>query len=194
MKKLFRKKVLLILLAITLLGGGAVYFFVFRDTASNSINAEPVEIKVDTVFGYIGSESTYSRFNNLIGMFDSAKYLAKNETGLEPSLIVFAPSNDAFDKEDAKPLDNASASSREQIKLYHLARVYPSTETTNPNLELTDGQKIVTLSGRELFVSKKDDFFMVTDAKGREATVSKRYATSAKGDRIYFIDQVLLFQ
>lgn len=194
MKKLFRKKVLLILLAITLLGGGAVYFFVFRDSTTSNTTAEPTEIKVDTVFGYIGSESNYSRFNTLIGMFDSTKYLTKNDAGLAPSLIVFAPDNEAFDKDDAKPLDSINASGREQIKLYHLAKIYPASETVGPDLELTDGQKIVTLSGRELFISKKENNFVVTDAKGREASVAKRYAISAKGDRIYFVDQVLLFQ
>lgn len=194
MKKIFSKKILLIVLTLVLLGGGAGYVFIFRDSTTNNVSTEPTEIKVDTVFGYIGSESSYSRFNTLIGMFDSTKYLTKNDAGLVPSLIVFAPINEAFDKDDAKPLDNINANGREQIKLYHLAKVYPASETQGANLELTDGQKIVTLSGKELFISKKENNLVVTDAKGREANIAKRYATSAKGDRIYFIDQVLLFQ
>jgi len=196
MKRIFSKKVLLILIILALIGAGAGagYFFIIRNSGGNSINTEPTEVKVDTVFGYIDSESTYSRFNTLVGMFESEKYLTNNEAGLSPSLIIFAPNNDAFDKDDAKLLDSINANGREQIKLYHIAKIYPLSETETSNLELADGQKIVTLSGRELLISKNQTNFVVTDAKGREANVAKRYASSTKGDRIYFIDQVLLFQ
>lgn len=194
MKKLFRKKIILVVLAVLLIGGGAGYFFLFRNSGGTGSVVEPTEIKVDTVFGYIGSESTYSRFNTLVGMFETEKYLTKNDDGLSPSLIVFAPTNEAFEKDDVKPLETLNSVGKDQIKLYHMAKIYPASTTESAKVELSDGQKITTLSGREIFISKKADSFIVTDAKGREAKVSKKYAVSPKGDRIYFIDQVLLFQ
>jgi uncharacterized surface protein with fasciclin (FAS1) repeats len=151
-------------------------------------------MKVETIFGYIGSETSYSKFNALVGMFDSEKYLVKNDSGLEPSIIVFAPENSAFDKSDMKPFDTLSSSSRDMLKLYHIARIYPASSTVSASLELVDGQKIPTLAGKELTIKKTDSKIVVIDGKGREANVNAMYAITPKGDRIYFIDSVLLFQ
>lgn len=195
MKKIFGNKIVLIILAVLLIGGGVGAFVLLsggsekqQDLAAQKIN------KIDTVFGYIGAESNYSKFNNLIGMFDSGKYLTKNEANLEPSLIVFAPNNNAFDKDDMKPFESLTAAAKDQVKLYHMATIFPENATTTANLELTDGRKIKTLLGRELTVTIKNGTVYITDGKGRDSTVSKDYAVSNKGDRIYFVDQVLLFQ
>lgn len=194
MKKLFGKKVVIILIFIALLGGGATYWFVLKPSSKPTKQEGPIITKVDSVFGYIGAESTYSKFNSLVGMFDSGKYLVKNQAGLEPSLIVFAPNNDAFAKEDMKPFDSLPLASRDQIKLYHMAVIYPEAQGQSANLELTDGKKIKTILGRELIVNKKGDNVTITDGKGRETSVSNNYAVSAKGDRVYYLDKVLLFQ
>lgn len=195
MKKIFKNKLFIISLILVVLGGVAgTYLFVLKPKDSTNTSIEQKEIKVDNLLGYIGSESSYSKFNALIGMFDSSKYLTKNEEGLEPSLLVFAPSNDAFSDEDMKPFESINAAAREQVKLYHMAKIYPSAVGAQANLELSDGMKIVTLSGRDLTIKKSDSNFIVTDGKGRDALVSSKYAISNKGDRIYFIDNVLLFQ
>lgn len=195
MKKIFGKKIILILLIILLAGGGvAAYILLNRDGTEKIDSSAPVVNKIDTVFGYLGSESNYSKFNGLVGMFDSAKYLVKNDANLEPSLIVFAPSNDAFNKEEMKPFDSLSVAAKDQLKLYHMATVFPESETVSANLDLNDGRKIKTLVNRELTISNKNSVIKIIDGKGREALVSKDYAVSSKGDRIYFIDSVLLFQ
>lgn len=195
MKKIFNKKTLIVALIILLVGGGvSSYLFIFKKSNNNSSTQANAEFKVDSVFGYIGSEANYSKFNALVGMFDSAKYLVKNEAGLEPSLVIFAPENNAFEKSDMKAFDTLSASGRDQLKLYHIARLYPATAGASANLDLTDGQKIQTLAGKEVIVKKEANNITITDGKGRQANVSAKYASSSKGDRIYFIDSVLLFQ
>lgn len=194
MKKFFGKKIVIIAVVSTLLISVAVFWFVLRPSSKPSAQQGPTITKVDSVFGYIGAESTYSKFNSLVGMFDSAKYLVKNEAGLEPSLLVFAPNNDAFAKDEMKPFESLPLTARDQIKLYHIAVVYPDAQGQSADLNLTDGKKIKTLLGRELLVSKKDDSITITDGKGREITVSNNYAVSSKGDRVYYLDKVLLFQ
>lgn len=195
MKKIFGKKIVLILLIISLVGGGAAAFIILNGDSTEKIdNSAPKVNKIETVFGYLGSESNYSKFNSLVGMFDSAKYLVKNDANSEPSLIVFAPSNDAFNKEEMKPFDSLSIAAKDQLKLYHMAIVYPENGTTPADLELSDGRKIKTLVNRELTITSKNGMTKIIDGKGREALVSKDYAVSSKGDRVYFIDNVLLFQ
>lgn len=195
MKKFFGNKLVLILLAVLVIGGGVGAFVLYSGGSEKQQDPTAPKVnKIDTVFGYLGSESNYSKFNGLVGMFDSAKYLAKNEANLEPSLVVFAPNNEAFNKEDMKPFDSLAVAAKDQIKLYHMATVFPENATTAANLELTDGRKIKTLLGRELIVINKDGAIKITDGKGRDASVSRDYALSNKGDRIYFIDNVLLFQ
>jgi len=196
MKKFFSKKILVVILLLLFIGGGAAaYLMVFKKSDSTKqLNAEQTEIKVDSLIGYIGSQSNYSKFNTLVGMFDFSKYLTKNESGLEPSLVIFAPNNNAFSKDDMKPFETLSADSKDKIKLYHMAKAYPDVLGAKPNLELVDGKSFQTLVGREITVKKRDNGYIVIDGKGREAFVDSKYATSSKGDRIYFIDNVLLFQ
>ena len=196
MKSLFGNKIFIIgLIFVLLAGAGGAYFFIYKkDGATSQDASRKTEVKVDSLFGYIGSESNYSKFNTLVGMFDSSKYLTKNEAGLEPSLMVFAPNNEAFSKDDMKPFDSLNALSREKVRLYHMAKIYPLSQGVAASLELADGQKIVTLSGKDLLVKKTDASITIIDGKGRDAIVSQKYAVSAKGDRIYFINNVLLFQ
>lgn len=194
MKKFFGKKLVILLIIIALLGGGATYWFLLKPSTKSDTQKGPVITKIDSLFGYIGAESTYSKFNTLVGMFDSGKYLEKNQAGLEPSLIVFAPNNEAFASDEMKPFDALPLAARDQIKLYHMAVVYPEAQGQTANLELSDGRKIKTLLGRELLISKKGEVVTITDGKGRDATVSSNYAVSAKGDRVYSINKVLLFQ
>ena len=195
MKKIFKSKIFIAVIILLVLGGGVgAYFFVFKDKKTASTTVETKEMKVDSLLGYIGSEGSYSKFNTLLGMFDSAKYLTKNTDGLEPSLLIFAPNNDAFSKDDMKPYDALSSAAKEQIKLYHLAKIYPSSASSQANLELSDGKKVTTLAGKELTIKKSDSVFYVLDGKGRQANISVKYAVTSKGDRIYFVDSVLLFQ
>lgn len=195
MKKFFGNKIVLIILAVVLIGGGAGAFLLLRGSSDKQQDPTAPKVnQIDTVFGYLGSESNYSKFNGLVGMFDSAKYLAKNDANLEPSLIVFAPNNDAFNQDELKPFESLTVAAKDQLKLYHMATVFPENATTAANLELSDGRKIKTLLGRELTVTNKDGKVTITDGKGRDALVNRDYALSNKGDRIYFIDNVLLFQ
>lgn len=194
MKKFFTKKLIVVVLLLLVAVGAGTYFLVFNKSNNDSGNKVITEIKVDNLLGYLGGESDYSKFNALVGMFDSSKYLLKNEAGLEPALIIFAPNNQAFEQEDMKPFDSMGAESREKIKLYHMAKIYPADSNSKADLELKEKQKIVTLGGRELLVAKDADMTTITDAKGRDAEVSTKYAVSSKGDRIYFIDKVLLLQ
>lgn len=195
MKKILLKKKLLLIIAFLVVSSSAIaYVFIKGDSSTSDGTSGPKITQVETLFGYIGAESDYSKFNSLIGMFDSSKYMVENEAGLEPSLVVFAPNNDAFNQEELKPFDAMTLSAKDQVKLYHIATIYPDSPEASVNLELSDDRVIKTLSGRELTVTKKNNNVVLIDGKGRESTVSKDYAVSPKGDRIYFIDKVLLFQ
>ena len=80
------------------------------------------------------------------------------------------------------------------MRLYHAAIFYPNVDGTGPDLSLSKDQKIKTLSGRELLVSKVGSHFVLTDAKARAAKVDLTYQSDTKGNRLYFIDSVLLLQ
>jgi hypothetical protein len=120
--------------------------------------------------------------------------LVANAAGALPKLILFAPSNAAFAKDDVKPLLTTSEPAKEDLRLYHAAILYPAADGTGPDLGLSVGQKINTLAGRELQVSKQGAHFVLTDAKGRESTVDLTYMQDDKGYRLYFVNSVLLLQ
>ncbi len=191
-----KKKILIALGALVLIGVGAWYFLIFtKPTEDTEITTVSKETKVEDIFQAITTEDRYSDFKDFIGTTDlKTKTAPAAETDAQNSVIVFAPSKAAFDKEEIAPLKDVPANLIEELRLYHVATLKPAEDGTKPSLELKDGQKIATIAGREILVSKKGSLVTLTDAKGRTAKVSASYTVDASGDRIYTIDNVLLLQ
>ena len=197
-----KKTWLVILGVVVLIGGGyAVWKYVLQDSDSNQDTAEvapPKEVKTDDVFVYVSTDKDMASFNEYVTGLAVQEKVTEQSAGLPEGktakVLIFAPSNEAFESEDAKMLANVPTALTDELRYYYYAMFVPSADGSEPSLELTEGMRLVMLNGRELFVSKKKGAFIVTDAKGREMKVSSRYVVDANGNRIYVIDNVLLLQ
>lgn len=114
--------------------------------------------------------------------------LADRAKGAGP-FTVFAPTNAAFSKLPAATLANlmkpAMKSQLAGILSYHVV------EGSVKAADLTDGQKITTVTGGTLTVSKRGDSVMIKDAKGGSATVTMADIEATNGI-VHSIDSVLM--
>lgn len=114
--------------------------------------------------------------------------LADRAKGAGP-FTVFAPTNAAFDKLPSATLTNllkpAMKSQLAGILSYHVV------EGSVKAADLTDGQKIKTVTGGTLTVSKQGDTVMIKDAKGGSATVTMADIEATNGV-VHSIDSVLM--
>lgn len=190
------KKHWIIIVALVLAAAGAGFFIIRSgddDTEMEEV-AVSVETKVADIFAVIGQDETYSGFKDFLGDVNFATDSVANEAGVTPKLVVFAPNNAAFEKDDVTALKDVPAAVKNELRTYHAAALLPAADGTGPNMDLSDGQKIATLSGRELHVKKVGSKVYLVDVKGREAAVSASYSTDDAGNRLYTIDSVLLLQ
>lgn len=194
------KKSLLLLLPILILAGGLVYFVIWtgnkNDTALDKAGSQNQikEVKVTDVLLAIKENASLKEFGDFLSATDLSTKLVANAEGSMPKLVLFAPSNKAFKSEEITPLASTPEPAKEELRLYHAAIFYPTAEGLAPDLTLSKDQKITTLAGRELLVSKSGSYFYLTDAKGRKAKVDLTYLKDDSGNRIYNIDTVLLLQ
>ena len=194
------KKSLLLLIPVVLLAGGLVYFVIWtgnkNDSAldeSSSVN-QVKEVSVPDIQLALKDNANLKEFGDFMSATDLSTKLVANASGALPKLVLFAPNNAAFKKADLAPLASTPEPSKEELRLYHAAIFYPTADGTGPDLTLSVDQKVKTLSGRELLVSKKGSHFYLTDAKARTAKVDLTYLKDDSGNRLYFIDSVLLLQ
>lgn len=194
------KKSLLLLIPIVLLAGGLAYFVIWtgnkNDSAldkANNVN-QVKEVKVTDIVLALTENASLKQFGDFMSATDLSTKLVANAAGAVPKLVLFAPSNAAFKKTDVAPLAATPEPAKEELRLYHGAIFYPSAEGIAPDLTLSAGQKISTLAGREILVSKVGSRFVLTDAKGRTAKVDLTYLKDDSGNRLYYIDSVLLLQ
>lgn len=194
------KKSLLLLLPIILLAGGLVYFVIWtgnkNDSAlddAGSVN-QIKEVKVADVILALKENANLKQFGDFMSATDLTTKLVANATGALPKLVLFSPSNAAFKATDMAPLATTPEPAKEELRLYHAAIFYPTAEGVAPDLGLSVDQKISTLAGRELLVSKSGSHYVLTDAKGRTARVDLAYLKDDAGNRLYTIDSVLLLQ
>lgn len=194
------KKSLLLLLPVILLAAGLVYFIIWtgnkNDAAldESSSQNQVKEVSVPDVQLALSENINLKEFGDFMSATDLSVKLTANAAGALPKLILFAPSNAAFKKADMAPLASTPEPAKEELRLYHGAIFYPTADGTGPDLSLSVDQKIKTLSGREIMVSKKGSHFYLTDVKGRIAKVDLTYLKDDSGNRLYFIDSVLLLQ
>ena len=193
------KKSLLLLLPVVILAAGLVYFIIWSGQkttdALDNAKTEPVkEVKVDDILLTLKENKTLSEFNTFLGVADFGSRTVANEAGELPKLIVFAPTNAAFKKSDIAPLAVTPEPAKDELRFYHAAILYPAADGTSPSLDLAEGQNIQTLINRQLQVKKNGSSFILVDAKGRQAKVDRTYMTDKNGNRLYFIDSVLLLQ
>lgn len=194
------KKSLLLLLPIILLAGGLVYFVIWTGNKNDSAlekagSANQIkEVKVTDVILALQENTSLNKFGEFMSATDISTKLVANAAGALPKLVLFAPSNAAFKATDMTPLASTPEPAKEELRLYHAAIFYPSAEGISPDLSLSVGQKISTLAGRELLVSKSGSHFVLTDVKGRTSKVDIAYLKDDAGNRLYTIDSVLLLQ
>ncbi len=194
------KKSLLLLIPVVLLAGGLIYFIIWTGNKNDSAldkagsQNQVKEVKVTDIILALKENASLKQFGDFMSATDLSTKLVANATGATPKLVLFAPSNAAFKGTDVTPLASTPEPAKEELRLYHAAIFYPSAEGVAPDLTLSDGQKITTLAGRELFVSKSGSHFVLTDAKGRTSKVDLIYLKDDKGNRLYYIDSVLLLQ
>ncbi|MFC5407783.1 fasciclin domain-containing protein [Larkinella bovis] len=102
---------------------------------------------------------------------------------------VFAPTNEAFEKLPAGTLDGlmqpASKSKLVKLLAYHVVKGNYSSD------QLTDGQKLKTVTGGTLTVGKQGDTITITDEQGHAATVDRADLEATNGT-IHSIDTVLM--
>jgi uncharacterized surface protein with fasciclin (FAS1) repeats len=194
------KKSLLLLIPVVLLAGALVYFVIWTGNKNDSALDESSsqnqvkEISVPDIQLALKENASLKEFGDFMSATDLSTKLVANSAGALPKLVLFAPSNAAFKKDEIAPLASTPEPAKEELRLYHGAIFYPAADGTGPDLTLSVGQKIKTLSGREIMVSKKGSHFVLTDVKGRTATVDLTYFKDDSGNRLYFIDTVLLLQ
>ena len=200
MKRLSKKKLGILIAVILLVGGAAAgYFLVLKKDSgpqdSDTVSAPTKEKKVQNLFTYVSEEGSLSDFNAfLTSGTDLAAKVTANAAGALPQYILFAPSNEAFADAEVAPLAALAEPLKDELRQYHMVLLFPDANGTAPSLELTEGQRLSTVSGRELLIKKAGKKLVVVDAKGREAEIRSDYAVSDNGDRLYFIDKVLLLQ
>lgn len=101
---------------------------------------------------------------------------------------VFAPTNAAFEKLPAGTVDTLvkpeSKAALTSILTYH---VVPGTLTA---AQLTDGQKLTTVNGATLTVSKTADGVTLTDAKGGKSMVTQADVMQSNGV-VHVVDTVV---
>lgn len=194
------KKSLLLLLPIVLLAGGLAYFVIWTGNKNNSalegsgkVN-QITEVKVSDVLLQLTENASLKQFGDFMSATDLSTKFVADSNGALPKLVLFAPSNSAFNDDEVTPLDSTTEPAKEELRLYHAAIFYPAADGVAPDLSLSADQKIKTLAGRELTVTKTGSHFALTDAKGRVAKVDLTYQADSKGNRLYFIDSVLLLQ
>lgn len=194
------KKSLLLLLPIILLAGALAYFVIWtgvkNDSAldkASSLN-QVKEVKATDILLALKENASLKQFGDFMSATDLSTKLVVNAAGATPLLVLFAPSNAAFKATDVTPLASTPEPAKEELRLYHAAIFYPSATGTAPDLTLSADQRILTLSGRELLVSRTGSRFVLTDAKGRTTKVDLTYLKDEKGNRLYYIDSVLLLQ
>lgn len=190
------KKHWIIIILLVLAAGGAGFYIVQsgKDDKVVEDNSTPKETKVTDIIAALKTDTSYTSFNDFLGALDISAKIVPNQAGAAPKLIVFAPNKAAFEKDGAAQLANIPEALKDELRLYHMALLYPAADGTGPSLELSEGEKITTIVGRELTVRKKGSRFVLVDAKGNEALVNASYTSDDQGYRLYTIDSVLLLQ
>lgn len=102
---------------------------------------------------------------------------------------VFAPTNEAFNKLPTGTVDKlVQPDMKDKLTTILTYHVVPGRLTA---ADLTDGQKLTTVEGETLTVSKKGKKVMLTDAKGGTATVTIPNIIDSNGVT-HVIDAVLM--
>lgn len=190
MKKfsLGKKKSIVLLVALLVVGAaGAGYWFYYRPNHSTS-DSLPLATpkKVASIEEYIKTDKAASTFQAI-----TADVAVTNASGGEkPMLMIFAPLNKAFEGDELKSFSSLDTTAQAEIKQYH----YVTMAMAGASKGLSDGMHLNTMAGRELLVKTDGANTYLIDTKGRMAKVSKAYVDDQAGNRLYYIDNVMLIQ
>lgn len=187
-----KKTVLLIIsiLVLVLIAGSIVYLFVFNkkditETKTETTTSQGIAQNKSTL-DYLSSNKQTSLFYNYL---KDAAMLTKIE-GVGP-YTLFVPDDNAFkainDSYKQIIFDSSKPQILNNILSYHI------TEGNLDNTNITNGQKVKTITGQEVLIEQKEGNIYVIDAKGNKAVV-KTANIKTKNGVIYIIDSILLPQ
>lgn len=173
------KKILYVCLALVVLSGVGIGFWLLRSPARTS---EPVVSEDDTK--KYETSSIMEAYKDLDATSHLADYesqsasLVKLETAT--NAVFFAPTKTAVDTFVAN-----TALGFVKFLPYHIV-------LSDQAIEISDGKKLKTDEGQELVIVTIDGDLYVRDAKGNEARLRRPVQT--KNGTLYVIDTVLLTQ
>lgn len=193
-------RILLIVLIMLVLGGGgaAIYFFVIKkddsSTSTSPVTKVEQDKKVDDVLTYLKSESSLSTFNTLISKIDFAKLQAPNQAGVKPKVILLAPDETAFSKDESKAILKLSDQLKDEVSRFHVVTITPTETNKEAELSLKDGDKLTTINNKTITVKQAANQTTFIDGKGRTAKAIFPKVIGNDGTVLIKIDNILLFQ
>ena len=157
MKK--HKKIIIIAIILVLIALALVGYINFGGKPEQDTSEQPTVSEIDstkTASQVLASQDTFSKFSQALTTNMQA-------TDIEGQVTIFAPNNQAFNDLPQSTLITETLDKK--ISGYHIAKgLYLSSE-------LTDGQKIPTLSGIDLVVLKKQNEIYILDSKGNKVKI-----------------------
>lgn len=188
-----KKKILILTASILIIIALVVTVLFIRSNNSKEVSEAKTENTTNqsategkTTVEYISGNKSISTFNDSL---NKAGLIAKIDAA--GPFTVFAPSNDAFknmpEGYNQILFDESKPQTLNNVLSYHIAEA--KIDSTN----MTNGQKIKTITGQELLVELKDNNIYITDAKGTKVVVKKANIITSNGV-VYIIDGVLLPQ
>ncbi len=171
------KKLVFILLLILTLGVAGYYLYAMQTKASVEVGGAVMKADQDAVTNLVQS-SEHSFFMDALdssGMNDTVRS--------NGSYTLFAPTDAAFEKLPGTTLQTIASDEEQLIKMFSdhiIAGTYTSSD-------LSDGMKLVTISGEELTITKRNDKWYVNDSA--EITTAD---VPSSDSVIHIVDTVLL--
>ncbi len=185
------KKWIIILVALLIFCGIAAYFLLKSDSSSTpAATTDSLEQNVQP-----GTESIAALLEKNTAL--STYYSAVSSLGLADSLdgttqfTVLAPTNDAFKALPTSSLERLlKVDAKDQLKNIVNYHIIPGVFNAG---QLTDGQRLKSITGQEVTVSILDKNIWFIDAKGGKAVVKTADISGTNGT-IHTISGVLLPQ
>ena len=185
------KKWIVILVALLVFCGIAAYFLLKNDSgsgpsASTDSLQQNVQPGTESLAALIEKNTSLSTLNGAI----SSLGLADSLDGTT-QFTVLAPTNDAFKALPTGSLERLlKVDAKDQLKNVINYHIIPGVYNAS---QLTNGQRLKSLTGQEITVSIVDKNIWFVDAKGGKAVIKKADISGTNGT-IHTISGVLLPQ
>jgi len=180
-------------IALALIAGGAFWFFTRDDNNSTTTNNETSQTQMadqaQPQQDIVAIASANQDFSTLVTALEAAG-LVETLQGDGP-FTVFAPTNAAFEKLPAGTVEDLlKPENKDQLTAVLTYHVVPAAAMST---DLMDGQKLKTVQGEELTVRITEGKVTLIDATGNTAAVTQADIKASNGV-IHVIDTVVLPQ